>query len=299
MQSLSSSSPAVSKNAHTDTVSKNAHTDAVSRNTHTDAVSRNTHTDTPNTLQGAQMDRSKLAMNLVVLHFMAYTHNAPEQRILDREQEYMTTLQINLNHSLVARVHILTTDSQATEKRLADFDLPNRNKILISEVKTADSMRDMFDYISKYLVGQDVMYMNGDIYLTDGFDLVDPQAMRQRHIIYALTRRGTQEAKCKMQDYCGVDIKHAIGSHDAFLFHLTEPMPEGALQDLNYPLGSWGSENVLLWVFQRKLRYCVLNPCSILKAYHLHCSNLRSRGKIRVNVGGKSVSAGFTNKLVC
>ncbi len=123
MQSLSSSSPAVSKNANTDTAA---------------TASRNTHTDTPNTLQGAQMNRSKLAMNLVVLHFMGYKHNAPEQRVLDREQEYMTTLQINLNHSLVARVHILTTDSQATEKRLADFDLPNRNKILISEVKTAD-----------------------------------------------------------------------------------------------------------------------------------------------------------------
>ncbi len=265
------------------------------------AVTTSAATHKPSTSQEPQhMHRSsELAINVVSVNFMGYNPNASEQKILDREAEYMTALQRNLNYSLVARVHILTATSNVTEKRLLDFDLPYRHKIVVAQVPSADYMRDVFDYISQNLVGQDVMYINGDIYLTGGFDKIDAQAMRQRHVIYGLTRRGKQEAKCKMQDYCGVDIKHNIGSHDAFLFHLTEPIPEDALKDLDYPLGSWGSENVLLWVFQRKLKFCVLNPCTILKVYHLHCSNVRKGGKIRVNVGGKSVVAPFTNRLIC
>ncbi len=241
---------------------------------------------------------SRLAMNLVVLHFMRYDPNVSKQKLLDRETEYMTALQRNLNHNLVARVHILTTDSNVTEKRLLDFDLPHRHKIVVAQVPSADSTRDMFEYISQNLVGQDVMYVNGDIYLTEGFDKVDAQAMRQRHIIYGLTRRGKQEAKCRMRDYCGVNVKHSVGSHDAFLFHLMKPIPENALQDLEYKLGSAGSENVLLWMFKYRLKYCVLNPCRILKAYHLHCTNLRT-SRFRVNTSGKSVAAPFTDELIC
>ncbi len=218
--------------------------------------------------------------------------------MLDREAEYMTVLQRNLDHSLVARVHILTTDSNVTKRRLLDFQLPNRDKIVVGQVPSADSMRDVFDYISNNLVGQDVMYLNGDIYLTDGFGKVNAQVMRQRHIIYGLTRRGKQEAKCRMRDYCGVNSWRSRGSHDAFLFHLMKPIPENALKNLEYPLGSWGSENVLLWMFKYRLRYCVLNPCRVLLTYHLHCSNLRTGGKIRVN-RSKSYYGRITNRLIC
>ncbi len=39
---------------------------------------------------------------------------------------------------------------------------------------------------------------------------------------------------------------------------------------LNYTLHHSGLENVICWIF-RELGYTVLNPCEVLKIYHLHC----------------------------
>ena len=178
------------------------------------------------------------------------------------------------------------------------FDLPKNNKLLVSEVKSIEMMRDVFEYISQNLVGRDVMFVNADIWLGNGFDRIDPQVMHTQRIMYTLTRQVTEEEQCGSNNMCTED--KYIASHDSFLFHVTEALPESALERLNYRVASLGMENVLIWVFQKKLNYCTLNPCSILETFHFHCSQLHNYIHWpRVNNGSNSGVSPFTGSLVC
>jgi len=143
------------------------------------------------------------------------------------------------------------------------------------------------------------MYANGDIYLGNGFEKVDAEVLSKRNILYAVTRQGKQEETCKMPDYCGGDYQY-MGSHDVFLFHLKEALPEQALKMLEYMIWDLGTENVLIGVFQKLLHYCTLNPCKILETYHLHCSGAHHGNRTRVNVNPKfNGLSPFTANLTC
>ena len=183
-------------------------------------------------------------------------------------------------------------------------DLPNQNKLIVSEVKSVDLARDPFEYFSQNLVGKDVMFANADIYLGGGFDRVDALLMSRQKIMYPLTRRVAQEERCNgngdgvhMVDLC-LDSPY-IGSHDVLLFRLIEPLPEQFFMEMEFGLVSPGMENIVIWLFQNMLKYCTLNPCTILETFHFHCSNLRSDKGHRVNTAGKSGLSGFTKNLVC
>ncbi len=185
------------------------------------------------------------SIHLVVIPFMQYSNT--DRAILAREKEYKTALRRNLNHPLVSGVHVLTTNTQQTLEHFGE--LLNQSKLVVSEVKSVDFMRDALDYISQKLLGKDVMFSNADIYLGSGFDGVDSILMSQQKIIYALTRRVAKEEKCDRpaRHLVGVDLcleKEYWGSHDAFLFRVTEPLPEEILKELEFRLGSPGLENV-------------------------------------------------------
>ena len=62
--------------------------------------------------------------------------------------------------------------------------------------------------------------------------------IRENKTMYALTRQVKKEETCGEKDKC-VEIDY-IGSHDAFLFHLTEPISESALKDLEFKIPSAG-----------------------------------------------------------
>ena len=211
----------------------------------------------------------------------------------------MTVLKSNLNHNFVKKVHLLTTNTEETTRRLENFGLSGHNKLLIVEVNSIEKMQDAFAYISHNLVGTDVVFLNADIYLGNGFDRVDPVVMRENKIVYSLTTQSKKEESCGEVDRClGMWFYH--GSHDAFLFHLSEPFSVSFLEHLDYLLPSSGMENVLIWLFKTKLKHCVLNPCSILEMFHLHCSNLRNHIKrVRVATSVNNGLSPFTKELVC
>ena len=167
-------------------------------------------------------------MDLVIIPYFVHA-TASEKALRDREKEYMTALQRNLNHNFVRRIHLLTTNAKEAAQRLERFKLSNQSKLLTIEVTGIEHTRYAFDYISQNLVGKDVMFVNADNYLGSGFDRVDPAVMCENKIMYALTRRANkEETPCEKKDFC-VDQRYA-GSHDAFLFHLAEPIPESALK---------------------------------------------------------------------
>ena len=240
-----------------------------------------------------------LKMDLVIVPYFTAIGNVSEEVLSEREKEYVTVLQRNLRHDLVRCIHVLTTNAEEIWQHLKKFDLPKNNKLLISEVKSIEMMRDVFEYISRNLVGRDVMFVNADIWLGNGFDRIDPQVMHRQRIMYTLTRQVTEEEMCAPNNgnFC---MNHYTGSHDSFLFHVTEALPESALKHLNYRISSLGIENVLIWVFQKQLKYCTLNPCTILETFHFHCSRIHNHEHWpRVNNARNTGLSPFTKSLVC
>ena len=237
-----------------------------------------------------------LSIHLVIVLFRKVSNDT---KVLLHQQEHATVLQRNLNHPLISSIHVMTADKEDMEEHLRGLELPNRHKIAMVENKQWNLVRGIFQYISDNLVGKDAMYANEDIYLGKGFAKVDAEEISSKNILYSLTRHGTQEESCKMKDYCGGDFDY-VGSHDVFLFHLKEPLPEEALKVLEYEIWSYGTENVLMGVFKRLLHYCILNPCKILETYHLHCSKLRHTDAKRVNLDSPfNTISPFTMNLTC
>ena len=253
-----------------------------------------------------------LAIHMVVVPYFSYG-KVPEDQILERQEEYRTALQRNLNHKFVSRVHVLTTSAKDTMERFKG--LANHSKLVVAEVSSIELMRDLWEYISQNLVGKDAMFANADIYLGDGFELVDPLLMAEQKIVYVLTRQVAESERCpgvstkkngkgreKYVNLC-LDQRY-IGSHDSFLLHLTEPLPGEALGEMEFLLPSLGMENVLLWIFQTMLKFCTLNPCRTLEIFHFHCSYLhngyeRPRVDRKNGVIWRHAVAPFTEKLLC
>ena len=243
----------------------------------------------------------KLSIDLVIVPFLKYSNasGVNREKLIKREQEYRTVMQRNLNHPQVSRLHVLTTDPQETLRHFNNFT--NQEKMIVAKVKSIDWTRHLFEYISLHLIGKDAMFANGDIYLGDGFNLVDPEVMSHQNIMYALTRQIAYNERCKYKHLYNTDLcrEHKYTrSHDTFLFRLKKPLTEDFLENLEFTPGSLGMENIIIWLFKVKLNYCVLNPCRILQTFHLHCSGLRSPRK-RVDDPNRTGASPFTDKLAC
>ena len=240
-----------------------------------------------------------MEINLVIyMHSVTVAedfHQRNVTRFFEREKEILLVLQRNLQHPLIKRIHLLSENSTLAKNYFKGKNLSNFEKLVIYHNNRSASYRDVIQYISNNLLNQTVVFTNEDIYLGDGFDKVNVANMRNQKILYTLTRYNAPEGKCNDSYVCG---KRYIGSHDTFLMHLSKKVPEAALKELEYQMGNWGSENRLMWAFQKYMNFCLLNPCTILKTYHMHCSGLRYKGRTRVN-GGMSAVTGFTTRLTC
>ena len=244
-------------------------------------------------------DRALLSIHLVTVPFLNY--KAPREKLQERMLEYKHVLQLNLAHPLVQCVHLLTENF--TETLEVFREVSNKSRMLISELNDTDLARRPWEYISSNLVGEDVMFINADIYLGNGFELVKPATMDEKKIMYALTRMYAPQDRCRdengdllpLQFYC----PGHENSQDSFLFRLHKPLTDRFYFSLNFDLVSLGMEYVVMEFFSDKLGYCVLNPCTILETFHYHCSNLRNKeNKPRVS-SYKYVLGHSTTKLDC
>lgn len=217
-----------------------------------------------------------LAINMVILPFLKY--GAPGNATVVREIDYKLCLKKNLAHPLVQYIHLLTLNATNTIATFKEFT--GNSKLVISEVASINNAGDVFEYISKNLLGKDAMFATADIYLGEGFDIVDPAIMDEQKIIYAISRHSApeQDTMCDgKKDYHSNDMcRRYISSHDSFLFRLHETLSEEFYYYMNFTFPTPGTEGRLIWTFVNVLKYCVLNPCSILQTFHFHCSQLRT-----------------------
>ena len=126
-------------------------------------------------------------------------------RLRQRQIEIEETLQRNLDHPSVANVHLLVTQESA-EKRLMSLPLHNKHKIIVQRITMMPKYRDFFEYANEKLQNRIVVFMNMDIYLGEGFQLINKTFLVEKKVCYALTRSGRVELRCNMtgsRRYCG------------------------------------------------------------------------------------------------
>ena len=236
------------------------------------------------------------------LHFVTYHHsiilasqNNTSSKFQDRVKEEMHVLRKNLQHPLVTNMHVIAANKTLLEKAMKKEDV-NAKNIIIYDNRRPPTMKEVFQYVSDHLINKIVVVSNGDIYLGSGFDRLNHSIMTEQRIMYTLTRRHAPESSCIEEEaLCSSQYK---GSHDTFVFILKEPILSDVLDELDYQLGSPGSENRLMWAFETKFNYCLLNPCCVLETYHLHCSGVRTSDyHERINTNGKSAMCSPSQEL--
>eukprot|EP00794_Sanderia_malayensis_P015030 gene15030-16580_t len=250
----------------------------------------------------------------VVTTFVPFDHSEVKGGLLiygDREPtdtelqarmaEITECLQNNLNHKLVAFVHMLVY-RQETIDYLRHLDLTNSDKLILHKADESPTMKQEIAYATKYLTGKLVLITHQDNYIKDekgGWDKVDRDMMKRKRLMYALTRH-QQPSRCpgaSTSAHC--DGQHPyIGSHDTFVFYVNSKVPieDHQLVELDVTPNTSGIENVLLWIFRKRLGYRVTNPCKVLIMYHNHCLPIRDSGRQRINTD-KNGLAYFTDNL--
>jgi hypothetical protein len=212
-------------------------------------------------------------------------------RLWQRQEEIEETLQKNLNHTLVTTVHLLVNQPSA-EQRLSEQNFHNKHKIFVHRINALPKYRDFFDYVNDRLQNQLVVITNMDIYLGEGFEMINKTFLVKSNISYALTRHGRQEKRCNMggkRGYCG----SYFGSHDTYIFVLTQPLDESVLAEFDYNMHVMGSDNRMVWILKNRMKKKPLNPCKYLKTYHNHCvgihGSVRTRISMSQNIGKGAV----------
>ena len=238
------------------------------------------------------------------LHFVTYHHSITlasqkeaSSKVYDRRMEEMYVLRKNLQHPLVTNMHVITANKTLFDEAIKE-EMVDDKKVIIHDNGRPPTMKEVFldQYICGHLLNKIVVVSNGDIYLGSGFDRLNHTIMTEQRIMYTLTRHHAPESNCTEGGaLCSLPY---LGSHDTFVFILNDPIPSEVLDELDYQIGSPGSENRLMWVFKTKLNYCLLNPCIVLKTYHYHCSGVRTSHE-RINTNGKSALSYPSEKLIC
>jgi len=223
-----------------------------------------------------------------------------------RHMEVINVLQVNLLHSMIENVHVVVW-SQQIASYLKSLYLRNSEKLIVRVTGKDVGLKEQLEYASECLKGKVVAITNQDNTIGKGWDNKDYiRILKENKIMYGLTRHSTATeipthgSNCTWtkSPYNNCDAGGIYwGSHDTFILQVRK-WTSNELDGLtNVTPDKPGMENVFLWYLQTKMGYTVLNPCQVLFVHHHHCIPIRGRNRQRINVGGKSAVAGFTDKF--
>ena len=239
----------------------------------------------------------ELRKNLLIGNYPKTGKPPTDDELEARMAEIFECLERNLNNALVAYVHVLLF-SEDDVNYLKSLALRNSHKMIFHKNDKWPTMLDQFMFASRYLQGKVVIICHQDNYIGEGWEKVNHTVLTRERLMYALTRHPSP-SNCegtKIAANCGENSSY-VGSHDAFVFYVRELIDRQKLDELDVTPNVSGMENVLIWLFKTRLNYRVLNPCKVLVVHHLHCITIRDIGRKRVNGGGKSSGASFTDQL--
>ena len=250
----------------------------------------------------------KLEMVVITNYFpvdiLRHQHKIYGDRTPTREEEEARTSEIiscyqeNLNHAYVKTLYICVEHYESLVY-LQTLNFNNSEKLVILWTNTTITIKFTLEYISKCLQGHIVAMVHQDNRIGAGFDKIRPKTMIDNNLMYALTRQPPHESYCYHAWNDAIcDVKSYEGSHDTFVFHAKE-MSNEALEHITankMRSDDNGMENIIVWIFRKKLGYKVINPCMVLHVHHEHCVPIRKTGRRRVN-DKISERAGVTDQL--
>ncbi|XP_067951202.1 uncharacterized protein [Watersipora subatra] len=222
--------------------------------------------------------------HLLTMFFNGYVWHGFENYTLrdlnEREKEFLFTLQLNLNHSCVKKVHLFYY-TLADLVTINESNLTNRHKLVLVQHTRLLHMSDFFLYASKNLVDRTVIAANSDIVLGEGLQFLDIDKMKRQKIMYSLSRFETDcntTAK-PVKNACSLHGYEKVGTHDTHIFSLGSSLNNTLLQQLDFPINMRFAGNGLIKVMRKTFNFIVENPCLTIKTYHTHCSPVvASRG---------------------
>ena len=223
------------------------------------------------------------------------TYEEEESRIA----EITSTFQANLNHPHLKTLYIFVEYYQSMVF-LHTLNFTKSENLVIQWINKTITVKDTMVYISKCLQGQIVAMIHQDNRIGTGFEKVNPNVLINNKLMYALTRHPAYEI-CYFSWSNAIcdNNKVFVGSHDVFIFYVKE-FAENDLRIINVTKvesNEAGMENLLVWMFRKKLGYKVINPCLVLYVHHEHCVPIRKTTRRRLN-NLHSESAKFTDRLI-
>ena len=206
-----------------------------------------------------------------------------DQQLEARMAEILECLQRNLNHSMIAYVHVVVFREE-TISYLQSLELKNKRKLILYKNDKWPTILDQLMYASKYLQGKMVVMCHQDNYIGKGWDKVDPSLLMRERLMYALTRHPAP-SKCPgsvNSTNCG-EGSFYIGSHDVFVFYVRGSIDRQKFVELDVTPNLNLMENALMWAFKERLNYTILNPCKVLIVHHMHCMPIREAKRMNIN----------------
>lgn len=194
-----------------------------------------------------------------------YFSNINHPNIEERNKELQECLNINLNNPLIERIHLYVDDDKAVQY----LNNLNNEKINIIEIKKP-LYSDLFKYAFDNLKNKICMVTNSDIYLHE-IDTNVLNILNQDNIVFSLTRYE--------YDLTSPLIDKYYGSHDCFLFK--SPLNYSLIENIKHVQHQWNSEGIVLYELNR-INAKIFNPCRQIKIVHLHKSDIREDGRIRI-----------------
>ena len=193
----------------------------------------------------------------------------PAQAI--RKAEIIKCLNKNLENSDIVKIHLFLDNDECFNFIKTEI---NNDKITIIAIGKQPLYSDLIKYANK-LTGQICMISNSDIWLHKISDNRLLELLKNKKIVYSLTRH-EHDFSCPL-------ITKYEGSHDVFIFE--SPLNDQIIKHVQFVQSVNGSENVMLYELN-KYGYKLYNPCKQIVIVHEHESNFREPNRIRINQGG-------------
>ena len=115
-----------------------------------------------------------------------------------RVMEVLGVLQDNLRHPAIQQVHVLMQDIEAVEY-LRRIQFENSERLVIARTNESVSMKTQLLYAARCLKDKMVAISHQDNAFGKGWDKLNPEILRKKKIMYALTRHTSlwPNRKCK------------------------------------------------------------------------------------------------------
>lgn len=185
---------------------------------------------------------------------------------LDRDREYLTCINQNIQNSLIDRIYVFISD----ESELVFTD----NKISIIKLVKRPTFLDLFNFSNENLSGETIIIANTDIFFDESLSSINETDLSNRFL--SLTRWDLffHEGKVMMRYYdlpWRGDISSGQMSQDVWIYKSPIKIDSRS----NFLMGKPGCDNRISQIIHES-GYEVSNPSKNIKAYHLHQTNFRT-----------------------